>query len=141
MMKWIFCRSRRSGRQGGLYAVASALEIKDLFREWLDEHEPGRAKHVMSLIRSMRGGKATIDLALTPKRHGSVRKYDCTAFRHVTRRLGTQSRSEQPRRVVFAACQIGRSTEPVLHELMRSVGSGGRRIEKVWSIFRKECTE
>jgi DNA repair photolyase len=33
------------------------LEIKDLFREWLAEHEPGRAKHVMSLIRSMRGGK------------------------------------------------------------------------------------
>ena len=33
------------------------LEIKDLFREWLEAHEPGRAKHVMSLIRSMRGGK------------------------------------------------------------------------------------
>jgi DNA repair photolyase len=33
------------------------LEIKDLFREWLDAHEPGRAKHVMSIIRSMRGGK------------------------------------------------------------------------------------
>jgi DNA repair photolyase len=33
------------------------LEIKDLFREWLEANEPGRAKHVMSLIRSMRGGK------------------------------------------------------------------------------------
>ncbi len=33
------------------------LEIKDLFREWLEANEPGKAKHVMSLIRSMRGGK------------------------------------------------------------------------------------
>jgi DNA repair photolyase len=33
------------------------LEIKDLFREWLEASTPGRAKHVMSLIRQMRGGK------------------------------------------------------------------------------------
>ncbi len=33
------------------------LEIKDLFREWLDAQVPGRAKHVMALIRQMRGGK------------------------------------------------------------------------------------
>ena len=33
------------------------LEIKDLFREWLQAREPGRAAHVMSLIRSMRGGR------------------------------------------------------------------------------------
>ena len=32
-------------------------EIKDLFREWLDTHEPLKAGRVMSLIRSMRGGK------------------------------------------------------------------------------------
>ncbi|MEI9929337.1 MAG: hypothetical protein WDM89_01890 [Rhizomicrobium sp.] len=33
------------------------LEIKDLFREWLEGNVPDRAKHVMSLVRSMRGGK------------------------------------------------------------------------------------
>jgi len=33
------------------------LEIKDLFREWLESQVPGRAKHVMALIRQMRGGK------------------------------------------------------------------------------------
>lgn len=32
-------------------------EIKQLFNEWLDTHEPGRAAHVMSLIRQSRGGK------------------------------------------------------------------------------------
>ncbi|MGZ8364086.1 MAG: PA0069 family radical SAM protein [Caulobacteraceae bacterium] len=32
-------------------------EIKDLFREWLAEEQPGRAAKVMSLIRQARGGK------------------------------------------------------------------------------------
>lgn len=32
-------------------------EIKDLFRDWLTEHFPERAAHVMSLIRDMRGGR------------------------------------------------------------------------------------
>ena len=33
------------------------LEIKDLFREWLETERPDRAKRVMSLVRQMRGGK------------------------------------------------------------------------------------
>src|SRR5262245_588537 len=32
-------------------------ELKDLFREWLAEHYPQRAEHVMSVIRDLRGGK------------------------------------------------------------------------------------
>jgi DNA repair photolyase len=32
-------------------------EVKDLFREWLAEHHPDRAAHVMSLINQSRGGK------------------------------------------------------------------------------------
>src|SRR3984957_5121652 len=32
-------------------------EVKDLFREWLAEHYPDRAKHVMSLINQSRGGR------------------------------------------------------------------------------------
>ena len=41
----------------GFVLLRLPLEIKDLFREWLEENEPGRAAHVISLIRSMRGGK------------------------------------------------------------------------------------
>jgi DNA repair photolyase len=44
-------------RTAGYVLLRLPLEIKDLFREWLEANEPGRAKHVMSLIRSMRGGK------------------------------------------------------------------------------------
>jgi len=32
-------------------------ELKELFKEWLAEHYPQRAEHVMSVIRDMRGGK------------------------------------------------------------------------------------
>ena len=41
----------------GYVLLRLPLEIKDLFREWLEANEPGRAKHVMSLIRQMRNGK------------------------------------------------------------------------------------
>ncbi len=33
------------------------LEVSPLFRDWLLRHYPDRYRHVMSLVRSMRGGK------------------------------------------------------------------------------------
>ena len=33
------------------------IEVSPLFRDWLLRHYPDRYRHVMSLIRSMRGGK------------------------------------------------------------------------------------
>ena len=44
-------------RWAGYVLVRLPYEIKDLFREWLAEHYPDRAAHVMSLIRDMRGGR------------------------------------------------------------------------------------
>jgi len=41
----------------GYVLLRLPLEIKDLFREWLEDKAPAKAKHVMSLIRQMRGGK------------------------------------------------------------------------------------
>jgi len=41
----------------GYVLLRLPYEIKDLFREWLGEHYPQRASHVMSLIRDMRGGR------------------------------------------------------------------------------------
>ena len=50
--------ARDMGAQSAGYVLLRLpLEIKDLFREWLEAQVPGRAKHVMSLIRQMRGGK------------------------------------------------------------------------------------
>lgn len=44
-------------RSAGYVLLRLPYEIKDLFREWLGEHHPQRAAHVMSLIRDMRGGR------------------------------------------------------------------------------------
>jgi DNA repair photolyase len=41
----------------GYVLLRLPYEIKDLFAEWLTEHYPQRATHVMSLIRAMRGGR------------------------------------------------------------------------------------
>ena len=32
-------------------------ELKTLFKEWLAEHYPERAEHVISIVRQIRGGK------------------------------------------------------------------------------------
>src|SRR5690606_32326451 len=42
----------------GYVVLRLPYEIKDLFQEWLAEHRPDRANHVMTLVKSMRGGKA-----------------------------------------------------------------------------------
>lgn len=44
-------------QSAGFVVLRLPLEIKDLFEDWLKENQPDRAEHVMSLIRSMRGGK------------------------------------------------------------------------------------
>ncbi len=57
-MESILERGHEAGaRNAGYVVLRLPLEIKDLFREWLEANQPGRAGHVMSLIRSMRGGK------------------------------------------------------------------------------------
>ncbi len=43
-------------QSAGYVTLRLPLEIKDLFREWLEEARPDRAKRVMSLIRQSRGG-------------------------------------------------------------------------------------
>jgi len=57
-METILAAAAEAGATSAGYTLLRLpLEIKDLFREWLEAHAPDRAKHVMSLIRSMRGGK------------------------------------------------------------------------------------
>jgi DNA repair photolyase len=49
--------SKFGARDAGYVLLRLPLEIKDLFREWLSEEFPGRAGHVISLLRSMHGGR------------------------------------------------------------------------------------
>jgi DNA repair photolyase len=57
-MEGVLERSAEAGARGaGYVALRLPLEIKDLFREWLESDHPDRASRVMSLVRQMRGGK------------------------------------------------------------------------------------
>jgi len=50
--------SAKAGASAAGYVVLRLpLEIKDLFREWLEAHFPNRAARVMTLVRQMRGGR------------------------------------------------------------------------------------
>jgi DNA repair photolyase len=57
-MEDILAASAAAGaRWAGYVLLRLPYEIKDLFTEWLAEHFPERAAHVMSLVRDMRGGR------------------------------------------------------------------------------------
>ncbi len=57
-MEAVLERAAEAGASEAMFVVLRLpLEIKDLFREWLESARPDRAKKVMSLVRQMRGGK------------------------------------------------------------------------------------
>ena len=52
-------RAAKAGAEfAGYVMLRLPFEVKDLFVEWLQEHYPLKAEHVMSRVREMRGGKA-----------------------------------------------------------------------------------
>jgi DNA repair photolyase len=44
-------------KEAGYVLLRLPLEVRDLFREWLLSNYPDRYRHVMKLVRDMRGGK------------------------------------------------------------------------------------
>jgi DNA repair photolyase len=76
-------------RWAGYVLLRLPYEIKDLFREWLEEHYPQRAAHVMSLIREMRGGRDNDPRFGTRMRGtGPYAQLLRSRFHIATRRLG-----------------------------------------------------
>jgi DNA repair photolyase len=89
-MEQILGRAAEAGAVSAGYVVLRLpLEIKDLFREWLEAHVPDKAAHVMALVRAMRGGKdydATWGTRMTGG--GPYAQMIGQRFRVATRRLG-----------------------------------------------------
>jgi DNA repair photolyase len=59
---WEIERILDAAREAGAASAGYTLmrlpfEIKDLFAQWLEEHAPGKAKHVLSLVRQVRDGR------------------------------------------------------------------------------------
>ncbi|WP_244532141.1 PA0069 family radical SAM protein [Methylocapsa palsarum] len=54
----ILTRAQAMGASGAGYVMLRLpLEVRDIFKQWLLAHFPGKLSHVMSLVRSTRGGK------------------------------------------------------------------------------------
>ncbi len=73
----------------GYVLVRLPLEISQLFQEWLAEEFPDRAKRVMSLIRSTRGGKDYVsEFGLRHTGEGVYASMIATRFRAAIKRYG-----------------------------------------------------
>ena len=89
-METILEKSRDAGASGAAYMLLRLpLEIRDLFFEWLRQHYPLRAEHVISLLRQSRGG-ADYDSRFGHRMRGTGAFADLLAqrFRVACRRLG-----------------------------------------------------
>ncbi|HML10827.1 MAG TPA: PA0069 family radical SAM protein, partial [Stellaceae bacterium] len=57
-MEEILARARAAGASvAGYTLLRLPLELKALFKEWLDEHAPQKAAHVLSLVAQCHGGR------------------------------------------------------------------------------------
>jgi DNA repair photolyase len=86
----VLAASREAGASvAGYTLLRLPWEVKDLFREWLAEHFPDRAEHVMSQVRAMRGGRDN-DPRFGTRMHamGPVAQLIRQRFRLACRKLG-----------------------------------------------------
>jgi DNA repair photolyase len=85
-------RAAQAGAASAGYVVLRLpLEIKDLFREWLEAARPERAGRVMSLVRQMRHGR-DYDMRWTErmKGEGPIAELIATRFAAARRRYGLE---------------------------------------------------
>lgn len=87
-MEAVLEAAKKAGATGAMYVTLRLpLEIKDLFREWLAEARPDRAKRVMSLVRQTRGGRDyDPDWGQRMKGTGPVAELIATRFRTAVKR-------------------------------------------------------
>jgi DNA repair photolyase len=87
-------------------------EVKVLFRDWLEQHYPLRAAHIMSLVQQMRGGKdydATFGTRMTGE--GIFAELIAQRFAKACARLGFKSRSFALRTDAFVPPAVAGSTQ------------------------------
>lgn len=89
-MESILEAAAEAGATGAAYVLLRLpYEVKDLFREWLEQHYPQRAKHVMSLVRDARGGRDNDpNFGTRMKGTGPYAQLLRTRFQLACRRLG-----------------------------------------------------
>lgn len=105
--------AREAGaRDAGYVLLRLPLEIKDLFREWLREEFPDRADKVISLLRSMHGGRDyTPDFGVRQRGRGPYASQIALRFRLTKKRLG-----------------LGEERVPLRTDLFIRPGNGGQQL-------------
>ncbi|PZM07765.1 PA0069 family radical SAM protein [Rhizobium tubonense] len=89
-------------REAGYVMLRLPLEVSPLFRDWLLQNYPDRYRHVMSLVREMRGGKDyDAEFGKRMKGAGPYAWQVSRRFEMATKRLGLVRRSIQLRDDLF----------------------------------------
>ena len=94
-MEAILARAREAGASAAGYTLLRLpLELKALFREWLEIHKPQKSAHVLSLVAQCHGGKL-YDSAWSKRMVGGGPYAEMLAarFDRACRRLGYSPRS------------------------------------------------
>ena len=97
-MEQILERARAAGATSAGYTLLRLpLELKALFREWLEAHFPDKAAHVLSLVAQAHGGRL-YDAAWSKRMTGAGPYADMLRLRfdRACRRLGFDRRTTQP---------------------------------------------
>src|SRR5207245_4550484 len=97
-METILERARAAGAASAGYTLLRLpLELKALFKEWLEEHAPGKAAHVLSLVAQCHGGRL-YDAAWSKRMTGGGPYAEMLAarFDRACRRLGFAPRLNYP---------------------------------------------
>lgn len=89
-------------REAGYVLLRLPLELKELFREWLEAEYPDRAKRVISILKSMHGGKDYV-AAFGQRQRGTgpYAEQIGARFRLASARLGLDHRNLKLRRDLF----------------------------------------
>jgi DNA repair photolyase len=88
--------------EAGYVLLRLPLELKDLFREWLETDFPDRAARVINLLKSMHGGRDYV-AAFGHRQRGSgpYAEQIGTRFRLAIKRLGLNQRPNRLRCDLF----------------------------------------
>jgi DNA repair photolyase len=99
----IMAAAHRAGaREAGYVLLRLPLEIKELFREWLESEFPNRAVHSIKILRSMHGGKDyTPEWGVRQRGRGPYAEQIAARFRLTLKRLGFNAWSAKLRSDLF----------------------------------------
>ncbi|PYC23968.1 PA0069 family radical SAM protein [Pseudomonas mosselii] len=88
--------AKEAGAQSAAYMMLRLpLEVAPLFEQWLHDHYPQRAAHVLSLIRQSRGGELYDSrFGARMRGEGVFAELLAQRFRKAARRLGFEGREE-----------------------------------------------